>query len=302
MELRKAVTVLVTGGSGFIGKYIVAGFSLQGCHVFSTYKKNTLWLENKIPHVEYVYTDFYNLDKLPRQYDVLVHCGAVNPGASSSEAEMYATNAQGSENIFLHAAQAGAKLSIYLSSVSVYGDVKTAILRETHPIIPNNAYGCSKFQGEAALFKVVEAKNKMAGLTLRLPGVVGPGSRNNFLSRAFEKILNNETVTAENPQELFNNIVYINDLTRFIIQYSQKYKQGYHVSNMASENPITIDNVFKLIQEFSGRRARIQYVEPTKKPFLISLDKIKELGYCVPTAYESLKNFVLDSLVTKEYS
>ncbi|OGT15506.1 MAG: hypothetical protein A3B69_05930 [Gammaproteobacteria bacterium RIFCSPHIGHO2_02_FULL_38_33] len=165
----------MTGGSGFIGRYVVADFVSRGYDVFSTYRRNCP-SENKKNNLKFIYTDFYNLDALPKQYDVLVHCGAVNPGASSSDSEMYATNVKGSQHVFFHAMRSGVKLIIYLSSVSVYGTIKKNILKEDHPIEPTGAYGFSKFYGD-------------------------------------------EPIIAENPESLFNNIVYIQDLTGFIVQF-----------------------------------------------------------------------------------
>ncbi|EKD75404.1 MAG: hypothetical protein ACD_44C00140G0003 [uncultured bacterium] len=54
------------------------------------------------------------------------------------------------------------------------------------------------------------------------------------------------------------------------------------------------------MKTFSGKHIQVQYVTPQKESFLISLDKIKSLGYQAPSVRESLRKFVLNSLVEKE--
>src|SRR5207253_1500272 len=84
----------------------------------------------------------------------------------------------------------------------------------TLPSTPS-VYGKSKAEGE----KMLEAWATGGGCcaSLRLPGVVGAGGRNNFLCDSLEGVLADRTIRARNPDALFNNVVHVDDLAQFVV-------------------------------------------------------------------------------------
>ena len=54
-----------------------------------------------------------------------------------------------------------------------------------------------------------------ARVSIRLPGVVGPGSHDNFLSDTMTRLVAGETAVVRNPDALFNNVVHVDDFACF---------------------------------------------------------------------------------------
>jgi nucleoside-diphosphate-sugar epimerase len=131
-----------------------------------------------------------------------------------------------------------------------------------------------------------------------LPGVVGRGSHHNFLSGALAKILAGEPLEANNPEALFNNIIFIEDLATFIGDWVKRASPGYEVTNIAACDPISIRDVIGLLYTETRHSPQVVFNTSKNNPFLIALDRVNFLGYRPKTVRSSLKSFVQDVINT----
>lgn len=158
--------VLVTGGTGFIGRYLVDELLHHGYDVKILSRRG-----GKQPSViKGDITDIESIEKAVRDVDVVFHNAALAMDRGRKSV-FYKVNVEGTRNI----AEVCAKKSIrviYTSSAGVYGFPNTLEpIREDSPKRPLNAYQRSKLEGERIL--------RQYGLNVsiaRPPLVLGAGS------------------------------------------------------------------------------------------------------------------------------
>jgi nucleoside-diphosphate-sugar epimerase len=179
--------------------------------------------------------------------------------------------------------------------MSAYGAVSVAELNEDTPPGELDAYGRAKRDSEALLEQCVRNGLK-SGLAIRLPGTVGKGSHDNFLSVFLGRVLRGEKLKGKNPDALFNNVVYVGDLAAFLGDWIAQPKPGYAVTNLAASDPLPMREVLGLLYSCAGREPNFEFDAGGKKPFLISLERARSLGYKPGSVRTSLEAFVRDCL------
>jgi nucleoside-diphosphate-sugar epimerase len=193
------------------------------------------------------------------------------------------------------ALQAKARAVVFTSSMSAYGTISVPVVTEDTPPQDPGPYGRSKLEGERLLAQAIE-RGLPSALAIRLPGTVGRGSHDNFLSHALARILAGEAVSARHKDALFNNIVYVGDLADFVAAWIMSPRPGYAVTNIAAREPIRIGELFSLLFARAGKSERISFSDDGKAPFQISLERAISLGYRPATVRDSVAAFVRDCL------
>lgn len=291
MSLR----VIVTGAGGFVGHNIAKFLASQGCIVFATTRNSLNLSEENIPGLTWLYGDLTKKFDIPNSFDALVHCAAEIPARCLDPEILYRTNLSVANNLFEKAFAAKAQAVVFMSSMSVYGTISEDLVSEN--TLPNSpdSYGQSKLDAEKVLSNYVD-HGLNSGLSIRLPGTVGKGSHNNFLSDTLKRVLAGSCIYAKHPDALFNNIVYIGDLALFIHSWISNPRPGYTLTNLCANEPMQIRDVLSLVFKLSGQNRRLKFSVDGKKPFLIATDKARELGYKPLTVHESVEAFVRESL------
>ena len=149
--------VLVTGASGFTGRYMVAELQSQQCHVIE------VGSQGGVPgaHESHLadLRDAQALTALVQatRPDVIVHLAALAFVGHGSVEEFYSVNLMGTRNLLSAVEQAGLALDRLLlaSSANVYGNAAAGVLDEGTPPAPANDYAVSKLAMEyvAGLWK-----------------------------------------------------------------------------------------------------------------------------------------------------
>ena len=147
--------VLVTGGSGKIGGYVLRELLSSG-HVVSDYSRTPPLVEG-VPFVQGDITDLASLSEACRGQDAVVHLAAVpGPGIATAD-ELMTVNAMGTFRVLEAAVGEGVGKVVFASSGAATGFSfqKQKIvprylpLDEEHPSAPQDEYGLSKLIGEA---------------------------------------------------------------------------------------------------------------------------------------------------------
>jgi nucleoside-diphosphate-sugar epimerase len=146
------VRVIVTGGAGFLGRYVVDRLREMEFEVVS--------VDIDSQAGETVLLDVRDLMKVTAilstvKPDIVIHLAALAGSRGKSAGgesihEPYAyfeTNVVGTLNVFEACRLQGVKKVIYMSSLSPHGSFKGPI-NETCPLVPTNPYGFSKACGE----------------------------------------------------------------------------------------------------------------------------------------------------------
>ncbi len=167
--------IFVTGGTGFIGRFLVEELLRRGhsgitCLARATSDTSLLKdLGVKIAIGDI--TDIPSLDEAGDGYDAVFHCAASvsNHGGES----LRRVNVSGTENIFRWAAANKTKKMIYVSSVAVNSANTESPLTEEMPYGATSSYGASKLEAEKIAVRFRDAG--LPTVIVRPAIVYGPG-------------------------------------------------------------------------------------------------------------------------------
>lgn len=249
--------VLVTGAEGFIGHHIWSYL----CTIGASPGDHIIACQREIPDVSDV--------------DYVVHCGAA-AGPWCTPGEILADNMERMHTLVTRAQDWKVLGFVFLSSVSVYGDLPNASEVDELTLISNpTLYGISKLYGERLLHDY-----KIPSISLRLPGVVGSGVRGrNFLPRIARQIRDREPVSIANWTAPFNNVVHVSDLCRAVkrILASNRFSTGHQHFVLGSREPLMVGHVVEYLARRMSRELRVVRLAPTPY-FTINSDRAFDAG------------------------
>lgn len=148
--------VLVTGGAGFIGSYLVEALLRKGDSVsvldnFSTGRRENLNdFRGKIELFEGDVRDVKLLRRVIAGVDVVLHQAALPsvPRSFADPVETSEVNAGGTVKLLEAARREGVKKFVFASSSSIYGEADAPRKDESLPPEPLSPYAASKLSGE----------------------------------------------------------------------------------------------------------------------------------------------------------
>jgi nucleoside-diphosphate-sugar epimerase len=175
--------IAITGGTGFIGRHLIAKHLAQGDEVRYLTRGNPVpALNGAIPFKGNLSSNSLSLQKFLKEADVLYHCAA----ELKDEALMNTTNIQGTANL-LAATRGEVKRWVQLSSTGVYGNPRHKEVTEDSPINPQNAYERSKAAADA-LVTVAGSEQQLEYVLVRPSNVYGIDMPNQSLFQMIHMI------------------------------------------------------------------------------------------------------------------
>lgn len=222
--------VLVIGGGGFIGgfvvsellKYDVAEVVIYDNFTRGNYDNISESLKDKrcsvFPYGGDI-RDIDILDKAVEGKDYVFHLAAMwLLHCKDFPRTAFEVNIAGTFNVLEACAKHKVKKLIYSSSASVYGDAVEVPMTENHPFNNRNFYGATKIAGEA----MCTAFNDRYGLNvigLRYMNVYGPGQDQHAVYSGvvpimLNKIEANETPVINGDGSQAYDFIYVEDVAR----------------------------------------------------------------------------------------
>jgi nucleoside-diphosphate-sugar epimerase len=171
--------ILVTGGSGRLGRFVVQDLHEQGHEVTS------LDIRHPAQALSGVRTIIGDASKMEDAFgavayvraEALVHFGAWSDPGFVADSRTYADNTAGTFNLLNVCACTGIKRAIVASSAQVYGFAENAPVfapvDESHPLRPLNSYALSKIANEQAA-TYFTARHGLEIATFRIMGARAP--------------------------------------------------------------------------------------------------------------------------------
>lgn len=174
------MTILVTGGAGFIGSHIVDALVDDGHAVVIIDDLSMGKRENLHPKAEFHQLDIRS-DKVQRvfqehRFDAVIHEAAQMDVRRSVEDPGFdaSVNILGSLNLLEYARITGVKKFIFASTGgAIYGEQEYFPADEKHPVRPISPYGIAKLSVEKYLFYYGEIHG-LRYISLRYANVYGP--------------------------------------------------------------------------------------------------------------------------------
>ncbi|MCC7045659.1 MAG: NAD(P)-dependent oxidoreductase [Alphaproteobacteria bacterium] len=264
--------VLITGAGGFLGRHLAIDLARQGFDVVATYRGAA-----PAGVANAVRLDLVTADGLPAGVEAVVHAAATSAWAGVSAAAMARDNVEATRRLIELATKAGARRFVFCSSMSAFGDIKSGSVDESTPVADPDVYGMTKLIGEALLG---EAAPGLSGLALRLPAVIGPGAKRNFLAEALRKMKAGEDVSIFNPDAPFNNAVHCADLGALVAGALRRGWQGYDMLVLGAAGMTTIRGAVERLKARMRSRSAIVVRAAGKGAFTLdSARAVSRFGY-----------------------
>jgi UDP-glucose 4-epimerase len=214
-------TILVTGGAGFVGSYIVEELVRAGARVrvyddFSSGEEaNLVGVKNDVEVIRGDILDTEGLLRAASGVDVICHQAAQLEIVRCIESpiEDLRSNTEGTLSILEAAKRLSIPKVVYASSACVYGPATYIPEDEAHPTVPNWPYGVSKLAAEHYA-RLYYEYYQIETIGLRYSIVYGPREwygrvLTAFLRRALDQL---SPVVWGGDQE--RDFVYVEDVAR----------------------------------------------------------------------------------------
>jgi UDP-glucuronate 4-epimerase len=273
-------TILVTGGTGFIGSHVVDVLLASGQYEvycvdnFDPFYDPAIKINNqqhaiKDPHYHFIELDLVittpsillNVFKSV-SFDAIIHLAAkagVRPSIANA-ALYYDVNVKGTLHLLEFARLAGIQQFLFASSSSIYGTNPNTPWKETDLLYkPISPYAATKLAAEE-MGKVYANLYGLNFIILRLFTVYGPRQRPDLAIHQFYNL-----IKAKKPVTLFGDgstkrdYTFISDLVSGIIGALQYNSKGDTIFNLGNGKQITLLRMIRLLEESMQTKATINW-------------------------------------------
>jgi UDP-glucose 4-epimerase len=273
MELKDS-KVLVIGGAGFIGSFVVSELLKENVAEVVVYdnfargKKDYLVEQLKDPRCSIfpIGGDVREIDILDtavkgKDYVIclaamwLLHCKDYPRTA-------FDVNIAGTFNVLEACVKHQVKKLIWSSSASVYGDAVELPMTESHPFNNKNFYGATKIAGEA-MAMAFHDRYGLEVIGLRYMNVYGPhqdqtAAYTGVVPIMLNKIEANEPPAINGDGSQAYDFIYVEDVARCNVQ-ALKSETKFGMYNVGTEVQTSIRELCNLILELKNSNLEVIY-------------------------------------------
>lgn len=272
--------VLVTGGTGFVGRHVAWRLAAEGCEVI--FSGRDLQAADEVmrrspaqlrflPIEHGTDTARARLAEAARGADALVHCAALSAPWGSRAAFQRANLASTAEVIHACREQAVARL-VHLSTPSLYFDFRDRLgVREHDPLPPPvNRYAHTKGAAEALLREADVAQT----VVLRPRAVYGPWDAT--LMPRMLRVMRRGAIPLMRGGRAELDLTYIDNLVDAIwLGLTRPLPRRYNLYNVSNGEPIRLDYLLTRVAEAFALPLRTRHVP---WPLVSSLARMLETG------------------------
>jgi len=244
---------LITGGTGFLGPYLIRSLIDSGhhCTCLTRQASDTAELDGLgVTKITGDITKPDTLKGLADGMDAVIHMATLGhmSNFTVTEAMFEEINVQGTVNIMHEAMRAGVKRIVHCSTVAAMGICRDVPADEESECAPHHAYGRSKRKAEQKVLELT-ADNGLPACIVRFSMVYGPGDPRDVLKlvrlakkNLFPKIGNRPKLTP---------LIHAEDAVQGLLLTVEKGKPGeiYLITNPQSE---PFDRLRKIFEEGLG--------------------------------------------------
>jgi len=281
--------ILITGGSGFIGKKIAENCIKMGheVRVFDL-------IPSLDPNVKESLTgtilDPYEISNAARGCDYIVHAAAAL-GVQRTETkrlECLFINIQGTINILEAAVKERIKKVLLTSSSEVYGDAQVDTYDELAPLNPKSNYAITKLVGEEYL----RAYRQTYGLDysiVRFFSIYGREQSPHFVVPMFaEAIKNEQAPTIYGDGKQIRSFCHVDDASRGAVMALLSENTSEQIFNIGNDkSPISIAELAEKMIAISGKKMKPKHVSFDES----DRDERREIYRRIPSCKKAAKYF-----------
>ena len=264
--------VLVTGGAGFIGSYLVDDLVAQKNQVVVIDNLSSGKRENINPRAKFYKVDIRSkeISKIFKKEkpEVVFHIAAypIVEKALRNPIAAFDTNIMGTVNV-LEACRAirNIKSIIVASSDKAYGKSKKLPYKETSPLQGDHPYDAPKSSADLiaqTYFKTYD----LPILITRFSNVFGPRDYNTsrIIPGIMEAVMNKKTLLIRSDGKMVREYTYVKDIVQGCIALATYKKSFGEAFNFGSNNIFSVIEVVKKSQATLGKKVEYKILNNAK--------------------------------------
>jgi nucleoside-diphosphate-sugar epimerase len=270
--MGKNMNILVTGGAGFIGRWVVKRLLEDG---------HSVWIldnlsNGSINNIKELQLDYANInfikgdikdktllgDIFSNNFHICYHLAAsINVQDSiDNPRETFENDVVGTFNVLQQCKLNNTKF-VYMSTCMVYSKALDEVgISESHPTCPTSPYASAKLAGEQLALSFYFAYG-LPVTVLRPFNTFGPYQKQNseggVISIFIDKKLNGETLAIYGDGNQTRDFLYVTDCADFVVEAGYSEKTNGKVINAGSGKDISIRALAKII---ASGEVNIEYV------------------------------------------
>ncbi len=271
--------VLVTGGTGFLGAYIIKKLIEKNYSVRAIRRSDKLPFfisANVFDNVEWVDGDILDvvaLEEAMTGVDAVVHAAAKVSLVKSERREMFKTNIEGTANVMNTALSLDIKRMVHVSSIAALGrnaaGEKVDETKKWQEGKGNTNYGVSKYYGEMETWRAIgEGLN---AVIVNPSTVIGYGDWNTSSCAIFKSVYD-EIPWYTNG---VNGFVDVEDVSKAIVQLMETEISGERF--ILSGESASFHELFNLIADAFGKKHPHREATAFLAALALRFEKIKSL-------------------------
>lgn len=217
-----------------------------------------------------------DLEQYKEDYDIMIYSAAITSARQETADKYIQDNVVTAILIVNFCREHHIKRIIFLSTDEIYGELNIDMVSEKAVMINPNIYATTKYLAEKIIIE-----SGIPYYILRLPGVVGRIWGKNFIYNLMTRIRNNEHIKLYNMDRKFNNILDVDDLTKFIVKLCNcENKDKSEIFLLGNIEKIDLKEVVSYIKELYHSVSQISNVDmDQKRYFTLDVTKAVEYGY-----------------------
>lgn len=289
--MREKKTILITGGTGFIGYHLAKQCLKFGWQVtsISTKAPKKIRYLNK---VNYLYCDITNKKflkkKINKKYDYIVNLGGHVD--HKDEIRTFKSHFYGLRNIANIFLEKKPKAFVQVGSCAEYGGSKSP-QKESQNCKTKSKYGLAKLNSTRYLINLFK-KKKFPSVVIRLYQAYGPRQDfNRLIPIVIKACRRNEKFNCSDGNQL-RDFTYIDDIIDAIIKSLKKKKAQGNIINIGSGRPKKIKNIISFLKKINkGGHPQYGKIKLRKDETLVIYPSIKKarqlIGWKPKTSFQT---------------
>ncbi|NFQ00894.1 dTDP-glucose 4,6-dehydratase [Clostridium sporogenes] len=292
------MNILVTGGAGFIGRWVVKDLLKDGHWVLVLDNLSNGMVENvkefeKNSRFKFIQGDIKDEKTLveifnENKFDIIYHLGAsINVQDSiddpkttfyndtvgtfnileKAKMQMFGENAKmdGDEWLINKNEDTHPCKVVFMSTCMVYDVAGEEGIDELHPTKPVSPYGAAKIAAENMVLSYYNAY-KLPTVVIRPFNTYGPFQKTSgeggVVAIFIKNALNNKTLNIYGTGEQTRDLLYVKDCARFVVMAGYSNQVNGEVVNAGTGRDITINELANIISKERVQIKHIKHIHP----------------------------------------